>query len=148
MHYKMSVFWKGELVHLFLVSREKSRGNRTITCLKRIVLLVVSALLQLNCWCVFVEGDGLDWNGLKQKLIVPVLTSLLLVAMVTWGQAVFSFHSSNATPAGNEAILTRPRKTAWCRRVDKVGPCLRLMIWLCFFSLQNECCFIVPSGWN
>lgn len=148
MHYKMSVFWKGELVHLFLVSREKSRGNRTITCLKRIVLLVVSALLHLNCWWVFVEGDGLDWNGLKQKLIVPVLTSRLLVAMVTWGQAVFSFHSSNATPAGNEAILTRPRKTARYRRVDKVGPCLRLMIWLCFFSLQNECCFIVPSGWN
>lgn len=130
------------------VSREKSRGNRTITCLKRIVLLVVSALLHLNCWWVFVEGDGLDWNGLKQKLIVPVLTSRLLVAMVTWGQAVFSFHSSNATPAGNEAILTRPRKTAWCRRVDKVGPCLRLMIWLCFLSLQNECCFILPSGWN
>ena len=148
MHYKMSVFWKGELVHLFLVSREKSRGNRTITCLKRIVLLVVSALLQLNCWCVFVEGDGLDWNGLKQKLIVPVLTSRLLVAVVTWGQAVFSFHLANATPAGNEAILTRPRKTAWCRRVDKVGPCLRLMIWLCFLSLQNECCFILPSGWN
>ena len=148
MHYKMSVFWKGELVHLFLVSREKSRGNRTITCLKRIVLLVVSALLQLNCWCVFVEGDGLDWNGLKQKLIVPVLTSRLLVAVVTWGQPSFSFHLANAIPAGNEAILTRSRKTAWCRRVDKVGPCLRLMIWLCFLSLQNECCFILPSGWN
>ena len=146
MHYKMSVFWKGELVHLFLVSREKSRGNRSITCLKRIVLLVVSALLHLNCWWVFVEGDGLDWNGLKQKLIVPVLTSRRLVAMVTWGQAVFSFHLANATLASNEAILTRPRKTAWYRRVDKVGPCLRLMIWLCFLSLQNECCFILPSG--
>ena len=87
---------------------------------------------------MFVEGDGLDWNGLKQKLIVPVLTSRLLVAMVTWGQAVFSFHSSNATPAGNEAILTRPRKTAWCRRVDKVGPCLRLMIWLCSFPFRTN----------
>lgn len=62
MHYKMSVFYKGELVHLLLVSREKSRGNRAITCLHRIVLLIVSALLHLKllmCVC------GRGWPRLK-----------------------------------------------------------------------------------
>lgn len=59
---------------------------------------------------MFVEEDGLDWNGLKKKLIAPILTSRLLVAMVTWGQALISFHLENAIPAGNEAILKRPRK--------------------------------------
>ena len=148
MHYKMSVFLKGWVSSPVFSIAWKVKRQSYNNLSNRIVLLVVSALLHLKLlMCVCGRGwPGLKWLEANINCSNPYFASL--VAMVTWDQSSFSFHLANAIPAGNEAILTRPRKTASCRRVDKVGPGLRLMIWLCFFSLQNEWCFILPSGWN
>ena len=58
---------------------------------------------------------GKGWPGLKWLEAKINCSSPYFASFSGHGNlrpTVFSFHSSNATPAGNEAILTRPRKTA------------------------------------